>query len=149
MHFKKKWKNIPHNWLEKYQISFIYNVGAYLKTLEMVKGLKARLFVPAHAPVGEDMGELAQYNIDKVHEIAGEILKLCREPICFEVILKGLFARYGLQADGSRKAEPETPFAMNFDDRNWRQLDLPHDWGIEGPFRQDLEGGTGKSMNTT
>ena len=82
--------------LEKYQISFIYDVGAYLKTLEMVKGLKARLFVPAHAPVGEDMGELAQYNIDKVHEIAGEILKLCREPICFEVILKGLFARYGL-----------------------------------------------------
>lgn len=71
----------------------------------------------------------------------------CRQILNFD---KGwLFARYGLQADGSRKAEPETPFAMNFDDRNWRQLDLPHDWGIEGPFRQDLEGGTGKSMNTT
>lgn len=55
-----------------------------------------------------------------------------------------LFARYGLQADGSRKAEPVNPFAMNFDDREWRRLDLPHDWGIEGPFRQDLEGGTGK-----
>lgn len=66
----------------------------------------------------------------------------CRQILNFD---KGwLFARYGLQADGSRKAEPETPFAMNFDDRNWRQLDLPHDWGIEGPFRQDLEGGTGK-----
>ena len=59
------------------------------------------------------------------------------------------FARYGLQADGSRKAEPVNPFAMNFDDRDWHRLDLPHDWGIEGPFRQDLEGGTGKSMNTT
>lgn len=31
-----------------------------------------------------------------------------------------------------------------FDDRNWRQLDLPHDWGIEGPFNQDYPGETGK-----
>jgi len=26
----------------------------------------------------------------------------------------------------------------------WRKLDLPHDWGIEGPFRQELGGNTGK-----
>lgn len=32
----------------------------------------------------------------------------------------------------------------NFDDRSWRQLDLPHDWGIEGPFNQDYPGETGK-----
>src|SRR2546426_808432 len=32
----------------------------------------------------------------------------------------------------------------NFDDRNWRQLNLPHDWGIEGPFRQEYPGETGK-----
>jgi beta-galactosidase len=31
-----------------------------------------------------------------------------------------------------------------FDDSAWRKLDLPHDWGIEGPFRQDLPGETGK-----
>lgn len=31
-----------------------------------------------------------------------------------------------------------------FDDRAWRRLDLPHDWGIEGPFRQELPGETGK-----
>ena len=36
--------------LEKYQIGFIYDVGAYLKTLEMVKTLRAKLFVPSHAP---------------------------------------------------------------------------------------------------
>lgn len=32
----------------------------------------------------------------------------------------------------------------DFDDRSWRKLDLPHDWGIEGPFNQDLPGETGK-----
>src|SRR5262245_46717334 len=30
------------------------------------------------------------------------------------------------------------------DDAGWRRLDLPHDWGIEGPFDQDLPGSTGK-----
>ena len=31
-----------------------------------------------------------------------------------------------------------------FDDRGWRELDLPHDWGIEGPFKQEYPGETGK-----
>ena len=35
--------------LEKYQIGFLYDVAAYLNTLEMVKTLTARAFVPAHA----------------------------------------------------------------------------------------------------
>ncbi len=55
-----------------------------------------------------------------------------------------LFARYGLQADGSRIPEPESPEMSAFDDSNWRKLNLPHDWGIEGPFRIELEGFTGK-----
>ena len=32
----------------------------------------------------------------------------------------------------------------DFDDRGWRRLDLPHDWGIEGPFKQEYPGETGK-----
>ena len=32
----------------------------------------------------------------------------------------------------------------DFDDTDWRQLNLPHDWGIEGPFDIDLPGDTGK-----
>jgi beta-galactosidase len=32
----------------------------------------------------------------------------------------------------------------DFDDRGWRQLNLPHDWGIEGPFKQEYPGETGK-----
>ena len=33
---------------------------------------------------------------------------------------------------------------INFDDRQWRLLNLPHDWGIEGPFNQAYPGETGK-----
>ena len=31
-----------------------------------------------------------------------------------------------------------------YDDSSWRRLDLPHDWGIEGPFQQESPGETGK-----
>ena len=83
--------------LDKYQIGFIYDVGAYLNTLETVKTLKAKLFVPAHAAATEDIADLAQYNIDKVHEIAEKIIAICAKPVHFEKILQMLFAEYGLQ----------------------------------------------------
>ena len=82
--------------LDKYQIGFIYDVAAYLKTLEMVKSLRAKMFIPAHAAATEDIADLAQYNIDKVLEIADKIIGICQEPLCFEAILQKLFADYGL-----------------------------------------------------
>ena len=82
--------------LEKYQIGFLYDVAAYLDTLEKVKTMQAAAFVPAHAEVTEDIAPLAQYNIDKVHEIADHIVELCTEPIIFEELLKKLFDDYGL-----------------------------------------------------
>lgn len=82
--------------LDKYQIGFIYDVAAYLDTLEKVKTLKARMFVPAHAAPTEDIAPLAQYNIEKVQEIAGKILALCGKPLGFEELLQQLFTDYGL-----------------------------------------------------
>ena len=82
--------------LEKYRISFIYDVAAYIKTLETVKTMQARVFVPSHAAVTEDIAELAQVNIDQVLEIADRIVALCAEPLCFEVLLQKLFREYGL-----------------------------------------------------
>lgn len=82
--------------LKKYQIGFIYDVAAYLKTLENVKTLKAEIFVPSHTDVTADIAELAQYNIDKVNEIAEKILDMCTEPRCFENILQKMFTDFEL-----------------------------------------------------
>lgn len=82
--------------LDKYQIGFVYDVAQYLETLEMVKSIKGKMFVPAHAPATDNITELADYNRNKVHEIAEKILSVCREPICFEQILQKLFFDYGL-----------------------------------------------------
>ena len=39
----------------------------------------------------------------------------------------------------------EIPWVQaGFDDGAWRKLNLPHDWGIEGSFKQELPGDTGK-----
>ena len=83
--------------LDKYQIGFIYDVAAYLQTLETVKTMHARAFVPSHTAVTDHISDLAQYNIDKVHQIAEKILDLCAAPRCFEDILQGLFSEYGLR----------------------------------------------------
>lgn len=85
-----------HETLDKYQIGFLYDVASYLETLERVKTMQAALFIPAHTEAVEEIAPLAQYNIDKVHEIADRITGLCREPVCFEHILQQLFRAYGL-----------------------------------------------------
>lgn len=82
--------------LDKYAVSFIYDVEAYLKTLDIVEGMEAAMFIPAHAEASADIRELVRYNRDKVHETAEKILSICREPICFELILQELCKGYGL-----------------------------------------------------
>lgn len=83
--------------LDKYGIGVIYDVRAYLETLEQLKTMQAKLFIPSHAEPTDHIAPLAQYNIDKVYEIIGQILALCKEPITFEMLLKGLFDHYSLR----------------------------------------------------
>lgn len=54
------------------------------------------------------------------------------------------FARFGTMPDGSQRDEVEGIEMSQFDDSAWRVLNVPHDWGIEGPFREDLPNRTGK-----
>ena len=82
--------------LDKYQITFVYDVAAYLNTLEMVRTLDGKIFVPAHAAATEEIAPLAQRNIDKVHEIAERILEICISPIPFETIVQRLFDSFAL-----------------------------------------------------
>ena len=54
------------------------------------------------------------------------------------------FARFGTMPNGSNRNEPQGLEKADFQDQQWRVIKLPHDWGIEGPIRQDLPGRTGK-----
>ena len=82
--------------LDKYAVTFIYDVEAYLKTLDMIESMEAAMFVPAHAECSADVKELTAYNRKKVHEVAETILEICTEPVNFERILQKVFSKYGL-----------------------------------------------------
>jgi beta-galactosidase len=49
-----------------------------------------------------------------------------------------------VRPEGTPPGEDAAYAQPGFNDSDWRRLNLPHDWGIEGPFRQDLPGETGK-----
>lgn len=83
--------------LDKYKITFIYDVKSYLETLEKVKQTEGRIFIPSHSDAAENIKDLAQYNIDSVNEIADFIVKLLNEQMTFERLLKTLFDYYKLQ----------------------------------------------------
>lgn len=83
--------------LDKYGVGFLYDVASYIETLERVKTMEAKMFVPAHAEAAEDVAGLAQYNIDKVREVADRIVEICGKPLCFEAVLQRVFAEYGLR----------------------------------------------------
>ena len=85
--------------LEKYGLPFLYDVGAYLATLDEVERMEAPLFVPAHAPATRDMGELVRVNRAKAHEAAERLLAICSSPLGFDRILQEIFRGYGLKMD--------------------------------------------------
>lgn len=82
--------------LEKYQVSFLTDPGAYLATLEKVEGMEAACFVPSHAEAARDIAPLARLNAEKVREIADRIVTLCGEGSEFDALLRRLFDGYAL-----------------------------------------------------
>ena len=63
---------------------------------ENVLSFDAKVFVPAHAEATDNIAPLAQFNIDKVNEIAEKIVGFCVMPGCFEQILQKLFTELNL-----------------------------------------------------
>lgn len=85
--------------LDKYHISFIYDVAAYLQTLRNIEAMSAACFVPAHADVCDDMASLSAINRAKVEEIITLVLECCALPCTAEQLLKRVFDHYGLSLD--------------------------------------------------
>lgn len=82
--------------LDKYQITFIYDVAEYLNTLNKVESMKAAMFVPAHLDITSDITGIVQLNRQKVFDISNDIQSILKTPMCFEELLKLLFDEYEL-----------------------------------------------------
>lgn len=82
--------------LDKYAISYLYDVEAYLDTLNRVEQMEAAMFVPAHAEPSADVRPLIQLNRERVHAVARRLVELCEAPSTFEELLRRVFDDYGL-----------------------------------------------------
>ena len=82
--------------LQKYHVSFLYDVKGFLDSLDAVEALEGRLFIPSHAFPVEDVRLLVKLNRDKTMEVLELVLALCGGGTAFEEILKGVFDRYNL-----------------------------------------------------
>lgn len=82
--------------LEKYGVTFIYDVAQYLATLDMIETLEASIFVPSHTEPTNDIRPLAAVNRIKIYEIEGVISKICTTPQTIDSIIQSVFKAYNL-----------------------------------------------------
>ena len=85
--------------IEKYHVSFLYNVDGYINSLHMINELTGKCFIPAHAESTDDIHALVKINLDKVDEIIQALKEICAKPAAFDDILKAIFDRYALTMD--------------------------------------------------
>ena len=83
--------------LEKYHVSYLYDVEAYFATLDKLETLEGRLFIPAHAEPTENIRPLVAANRAKTMEVLDAVVELCREPKTTEQVVQGIFYRYDLK----------------------------------------------------
>ena len=80
----------------KYHVNFQYDLARAFATLDYVDTLQADWFVPSHAAPCRDIKPLTEANRAKMREVAELLLSLCEGGACFEDVLAGVFAHYGL-----------------------------------------------------
>lgn len=88
--------------IDKYHIFFIYDVKEYLNTLDNLKELKGKLFIPSHCEATTNINDLIELNRNKIEEIIDKILNFLNVERTLEDIIKYLFDTYNLQMNISQ-----------------------------------------------
>jgi len=84
--------------IEKYKVTFLYNPEDYFKTLEVLRGLEAKTFVPSHAEVSNDISELIELNFQKTREIIDMVRNiLTTDYMSTDDVIFEVFRRYEME----------------------------------------------------
>jgi len=114
--------------------------------LLILLGCATGISTPPAAPVRERISFNADWRFEK-NDPAGAEGRLAYTNIKAWVTATGneftTNSQFAARPEGNPGADVVYTQA-GFDDSSWRQLALPHDWGIEGPFKQEYPGETGK-----
>lgn len=88
--------------INKYHVFFIYDVEEYLNTLNYLKKLSAKLYIPSHCEATTNIKNLIELNENKVNEIINLLYNYCITPSTFEEILKKVFDNYNLTMNATQ-----------------------------------------------
>ncbi|MCL4499113.1 MAG: MBL fold metallo-hydrolase, partial [Chloroflexi bacterium] len=81
---------------DKHVVVYLADVGKTLESLESLRTVGAREFVPSHTEPTSDIAQLIDLNVSRVQRVADEILHILRAPTTAEEVLKAIADRHAL-----------------------------------------------------
>lgn len=95
---------LSRSFLAQYLFGFIYNVGAYIETLNQLKEFRGRVFVPSHGVIEEDIAQTLDVNLKSVFKICDMLCEICREYRGQDEILQQMYERLRMHARPAQQA---------------------------------------------
>ncbi len=83
--------------INRYKISFLYDVRAYLGSLERLMSVKGNVFVPSHSAPVNDIKTLCMENTANVFEVCGVIKKICESAVSIDEIIEKLLDEFNIR----------------------------------------------------
>lgn len=74
--------------IKKYWIPFLFDVKTFKETLEKIKTIPAKLYVPSHGDIHENIEALSELNLIAVLETEKSILEALKQELTAEELLK-------------------------------------------------------------
>lgn len=84
------------NIIEKYGMTYQFDIASHLEALEKVCGLEGSLFVASHAEPTDNIKPLAIKNRDKVLEVVDFLYESCKGGVIFDDLLGKVFTRFNI-----------------------------------------------------
>lgn len=82
--------------IKKHGIIYLFDIEAYLSSLEFVKTLNGKMFIMSHTEPREDLSDLIDINRQMVFDLMNFIKASCLSPVTFEDLLKIVLDRFGI-----------------------------------------------------
>ncbi len=90
---------ISEQTLSHSSLSYIYDIGEYLESLDRLERMSASVFVPYHAEPVNDISGLVCINRSSVMNIIAIIKDICEKPTSFEEIYSTIYNRCGMRTN--------------------------------------------------